>query len=493
VPVCTFPFTSISTSRHLLIAGRSDADADERTRKLFALSLRDAHLKHHAELSRDVNMATPDDYNSMPWVPRSTSASANHACGSSVSKSNNEALIQQLAAAHAAQQNSENALETKHAEMEMLMDIEKRKHDRRVARLEEDMKLYKQLEGERLQDKKREWEIASEQEKAKSNQRIAELEKELGQCQKREEAIKAVFFREFVKEKELLVEREHLDNKAAALNKKQTDLALKVERLRKTEHDTHNIRRLLWGDQQMKKALKSDENEYDALAEPIEPHPHGETNPFHWGTLSTQLTELNPDRYHWPQPVFIKAKDKRIISLRKHDYYAGWLDAMRAADHRKAIALESQVKKMDSRANVLGATTTYLRDSKDPRNPRNAGMNVGLLFAYSALCKQHKYTHADVRLDVRQWDLRTLKPVVREDVCGDHEFWYGVEYGVDKMKRLFELKIERGIWKTGDDAAQIALMRTRDMKKGYMVVPGRTIPPRNVHKLGRRAKGDDTG
>jgi hypothetical protein len=38
-----------------------------------------------------------------------------------------------------------------------------------------------------------------------------------------------------------------------------------------------------------------------------------------------------------------------------------------------------------------------------------------------------------------------------------------MDYAVDKMK------IERGIWKTGDDAAQIALMRARDVPRGYVV------------------------
>lgn len=48
-------------------------------------------------------------------------------------------------------------------------------------------------------------------------------------------------------------------------------------------------------------------------------------------------------------------------------------------------------------------------------------------------------------------------------------FWDGVEYGVDKMQRLFKLKIERGVWKTSDDAAQIALLKTKDIKRKYVV------------------------
>jgi hypothetical protein len=481
----------MSTSRRLAKHGPVGRRHRQTLKILFVFSPSDSHLENRAERTYDLTMAALQQYSSMPWAPRSTPASKNRGSGRSKSPSKNEALIQQLAAAHAAQQKSESALEAHRVEMSMLVTHQKREFDRSVAKLEDDMELYKQLEEQRLQDKKQEWELSSKQAKTEFSQRIAELEKELEHCQKREEAIRSVFFREFVKEKELLVEREHLDTKAAALNKKQADLGLKAESLRKERKAFENTR-LLLRTSAIEEPPKVVEDEPDIPVAPFEPHPHGETNPFYYGNPNTQLSELNPNRYHWPRPVPIKATDRRIKSLREHDYYAGWLDAMRAADHRKAIALESQVKKMDTRDSVLGATTTYLRDNKDPRNPRNAGINAGLLFAYSALCKQHKYTHADVRLDARQWDLTMLKPIVREDVCGDYEFWYGVEYSVEKMKRLFKLKIERGIWKTGEDAAQIALMKTKDMKKGYEVVPGRKLPHRNVHKLARRAMGDNS-
>jgi hypothetical protein len=220
------------------------------------------------------------------------------------------------------------------------------------------------------------------------------------------------------------VERERLDKKAEALSKKQADLASKAESLRRARTELNDFKNQHWGSVRMNEPLNLEEHDSDNEVKPVEPHPPGETNPFTYGKPNLQLTKLNPSRYSW--------------------------------------------------------------DRNDPRNLRNAGVNVGLLFTYSALCKQYNFAHCDERLDVREWNSDALKPVAREDE-------YGVEFAVDRINRLFRLKIERGIWKTGEDAAQIALMKTRDMKERYMVVPGRKIVPRNVHRLARRAWGDDTG
>jgi hypothetical protein len=279
------------------------------------------------------------------------------------------------------------------------------------------------------------------------------------------------------------VERERLDKKVEALSKKQADLASKPESLRRARTELNDFKNQHWGSVGMNEPLNLEEHDSDNEVKPVEPHPPGETNPFTYGKPNLQLTKLNPNRYSWDVPIDIKAKDKRVVSLRRHDYYSGWLDAVRAIDHQKALGLEAHGKKMDTRSPILGAATAYLRDRNDPRNLRNAGVNVGLLFAYSALYKQYNFAHCDERLDVREWDLDALKPVAREDEYYEFEFWYGVEFAVDRMNRLFRLKIERGIWKTGEDAAQIALMKTRDMKERYMVVPGRKIVPRNVHRL----------
>lgn len=158
---------------------------------------------------------------------------------------------------------------------------------------------------------------------------------------------------------------------------------------------------------------------------------------------------------------------------------------MRSLDHQKAISLEIQSKSTDTRDPVLNRSTRYLYDRNDPKNPFNAGMNAGLVFAHSALCKTHHLPQHDLRLDTRQWDLSNLKPCAREDQFGEFAFWYGVDYAMDKMKRLFQLKIERGLWDTGRDAAQIALLQTRDVKRGYGVVPGRRGVPADVHTLYR--------
>jgi hypothetical protein len=58
------------------------------------------------------------------------------------------------------------------------------------------------------------------------------------------------------------------------------------------------------------------------------------------------------------------------------------------------------------------------------------------------------------------------------------------------MSRLFKLKIERGIGEFGSDAAQMALLQTRDIQHGYEVVPGRQMVGDDVHRLWRDMNHD---
>jgi hypothetical protein len=139
---------------------------------------------------------------------------------------------------------------------------------------------------------------------------------------------------------------------------------------------------------------------------------------------------------------------------------------MRALDEKKAIGLDIRHVGLETRRPVIDESTHYLYDLNHPRNPRNAGINGGLLFAYSALYQKYNMLERDARLDI-------LKPAAREDQFGEFAFWAGVDYAVDKMTRLLEMKIERGIWGTSEDRAQMELLKTADMKRGYEIVPGR--------------------
>ncbi|KAF2821874.1 hypothetical protein CC86DRAFT_397301 [Ophiobolus disseminans] len=418
--------------------------------------------QQHLDASTSTHMATPQDYDVMPWAIRTSVNSPAPATSSVVDCSStstivttakqNEVLFQQLAAAHAAQRNAENILRS-----------------------------YAARKRKSVESGQTRFETRLQVQQTASEQRIAALEKELAMCQKREGAMKGVLMREFGKEKELSLREQALERNIKSLTRK-------TERIRK---DTREVkeRELRCEDilSQYDLLLEGNANDIDLDSEPAAKLPKpGQTNAFSYGNIKLlDLNKFNQQRHKWSEKPTLNTKDKRFALLRKHDYYAGWLDAHRALDHQKAIGLEAQAKTMDTRDPILGAKTTYLRDRSDPRNPLNAGMNAGLLFAHAALCKTHNLPEHHVRLDTRQWHLTDLKLLAREDQFGEFAFWYRVDFAADKTRRLFKLKIERGIWKTGEDAAQIALMKSVNAEKGY-VIKKTDVPL----KMGReRAKG----
>ncbi|KAH3956276.1 hypothetical protein HBI56_067270 [Parastagonospora nodorum] len=405
-------------------------------------------------------MAPPQDYTTMPWTLRSLpppesvsdnssetaeSSDSDESTGSlassvaltatAASRLNHELLLTQLAASHSAQR-----------------------------RLEE-----------RLEDQKRDFDARLEQQKRESERYTSKLEQDLAQCQKREEAIKAVFFREFEKERALMLEDRRLKLKAEALARKSYRLNDKAEQLeRKRTNTAQEVRNLEATLLQLEESIALHRGDSQVSSEAVglrNPshtilmHAAGNTYPFSYGNVS--LLHLDKVR---ASASTTPSNDKAAALLRRHDYYTGWFHAMRSLNHRKAIVLDmehSHHKRSPARLLSSSIDTKYLQDLNNPHNPRNAGINAGLLFAYSALCKQHNLTES--RLDTREWTLDDIKPVARENHAGDFAFWDGMDYAVDKMKRLFKLKIERGIWKTGDDAAQITLMRARDVPRGYVV------------------------
>jgi hypothetical protein len=78
---------------------------------------------------------------------------------------------------------------------------------------------------------------------------------------------------------------------------------------------------------------------------------HGSFNAFKYGkTQRLSLNKLNPNRNNWVDTPAIDPKDKRFVLPRKHDYYAGWLDAMHALDHKKVIGMEKELNKNDTRS-----------------------------------------------------------------------------------------------------------------------------------------------
>jgi hypothetical protein len=126
-----------------------------------------------------------------------------------------------------------------------------------------------------------------------------------------------------------------------------------------------------------------------------------------------------------------------IELLRRHDYYKGWLDAMKAEDALQAY----------SRGSTAANDYVDVWNSGDLRSARNAGLNVGLLFTWSALCDLHGKRDKDIRLDGRAWNLSDLHPPFRDSEAHSG-FWERVARGSDMATQMFELFQKTGDWKT---------------------------------------------
>jgi len=383
------------------------------------------------EARADTDSDTSDsDESTGSRAPTNSSAPASSAV---TTARQNESLFQQLAAAHAAQQKLEERLETQKREADYRLREQKRVSDRR----------------------------------------IAELEKDLNLCQKREGAIKDVFFDLCDKQREWMMKEQGLEKKEQELNKKSYRHRIRLREFEEKELELEDARNLLREAQGEDNTDDGDEDPATAARTPgqigVTTRPPKITNSFSYGKIEPMFTF---NRTTMNAGTRLDPKDKTVIHLRKHDYYAGWLDAMRSIDHQKSYSMVVKgLKRTTHRPNISKCIET-LHDNSHPKNPKNAGINAGLMFAWSALCREHNMPQHDMRLDDRVWKLEDLVPVARNDTFGENAFWEGLDYGVDKMKRLFKLKLERGIWKTGEDAAQIVLMSTRDMRREFTVVRG---------------------
>lgn len=113
--------------------------------------------------------------------------------------------------------------------------------------------------------------------------------------------------------------------------------------------------------------------------------------------------------------------------LRRHDYYKGWLDSMITVAQRYAYVeglLNEDVSQL-------------LLSSSNPRRSCSAGVNVDLLFGWSALCQEYGNVDYDFRLDDRKWSLADLNP--HTEGCKETQpvFWAGVQFGIDEARGSF--------------------------------------------------------
>ncbi|KAF3010733.1 hypothetical protein E8E13_006899 [Curvularia kusanoi] len=253
-------------------------------------------------------------------------------------------------------------------------------------------------------------------------QRIYEVEEELRESRKREEAGQEVFLQLFSENQKLCA--------------KSRDLETERRRLERVAKDGDTV--------DEKKEI-------------------GEINPFAVGLTQKRFRDKDLSRWN-----LNKADQSKITALRyKHEYYKGWFDAM-VSVHDEGTFKELIKANVDihERPTVLD----YMYNARKPKGPFNAGLNVGLLFGWSALCNLHNLPEHDVRLDGRRWELKDL--LSRVGLSGMYEkqefykFWDGLATATEKIEKLFALKLESGVWNHREDPAQIRHMRPTIVSNG---------------------------
>lgn len=289
---------------------------------------------------------------------------------------------------------------------------------------------------------------------------IVELKGEVAQYRKRDSAFRDFFVWMYKETKDMHKEKDRLEGRKDSLRAKYKELRVDQKTL-ESECLELEERELLFKAKLGPRNASEEAIDYHSLHgghDPAQPRKLREINPWTAGKIGRHFGMGGPLDIWDGQPEKFHKIEKL---LRKHDYYAGWLDAMQAIDLEKAID-EARLG-MSAHVNTIkvhaSRKTIHLLDEGLPKNPLNAGLNAGLLFAWSALCATYNLPQHDVRLDDRVWQLSDLVPFSEDtrSVCED--FWEGVSNGVDKMERLFELKLEGGKFDHQDDPEQIKHMQ----------------------------------
>jgi hypothetical protein len=355
-------------------------------------------------ISSRPNMATPQDYISMPWAPRSgiapTDVSSETRCKTlpilifSVYSANQQAatlgikmLMEQLATAHTLQRHQECRIAELHVEM-----------DRRTSDV--------------LRSKE---------------QRVGELVEEVDQCRKREAALEAVLVRHYRKEQLLAARERTLDYECTEL----------MERKEKSQEERATIEQLEKRIDDVEKACKGKDEELARLRAKLHKQTEGTTSS---ATADQRIKRskrlLETDGAMEMLKVQDKAKfdlygfkisidimnglDIRI--LRHHDYYAGWFDCVDRT-RAKAVAAASDVPD-----HLLSFPSLF--SIRSVENPEDAGSNAGALFTWAALSRERK-PKCSVRLDDREWTLARLEKAYNDGIgYGDaSRFWLGFSDG----------------------------------------------------------------
>jgi hypothetical protein len=268
-------------------------------------------------------------------------------------------------------------------------------------------------------------------------QRIDDLEEELSQCRKREEAGQEMFLQLFGENQKICAERRRLDAKEARIKKIFEDVRSDKEELGEAqaclEHDKMLFQAIHDSLAQLDTSNIKDSISVDEKREV------GEINPFSVGMTSKQFRDKDLSRWNLKG-----AHRAKIVGLRyRHEYYRGWLDAMRSEDDKEAFWMLKHGMKRE----ITWRPDEILRhmyEKTNPKHPFTVGFNAGLLFGWSTLCRLHSLPQHDIRLDSRKWHLGDLIRQANQRTTHS-EFWKGMYEATEKMQQLFTRKLRSGV------------------------------------------------
>ncbi|KAF2252055.1 hypothetical protein BU26DRAFT_502603 [Trematosphaeria pertusa] len=114
----------------------------------------------------------------------------------------------------------------------------------------------------------------------------------------------------------------------------------------------------------------------------------------------------------------------KVQLLRRHDYYKGWLDCVKASEDEELLR----------RGLITEEEAPHLRDMGDLRGLKNGGANVGAHFGWSVMCKVHQRRERDVRLDDQE---RAAADITPRAGFEERPFWRHVKNGIEQASVKF--------------------------------------------------------
>ncbi|KAF1957965.1 hypothetical protein CC80DRAFT_547021 [Byssothecium circinans] len=267
---------------------------------------------------------------------------------------------------------------------------------------------------------------------------ISKLETEVAQCRKREQAIRDVFIQNQEKEQELSKWQRSYEKQAVDL--KQAEVRLGIER-RKLNREKAVLRirdkeqqKMLDSNQAKKEGVGLKANHQNTKVNIIDNrvfHEYPYTHIFEAGrTEQNFMIDHNHNTKDFKKhklPSLDVAHHSVLELLRRHEYYRGWLDCVKATEKAEFV-------------DNCYLPASRLPDVNDEMSLMCAGANVGANFAWSALCKSRNKPEWNISLDSREWKISDLRQE-NVDAGKKSAFWIGVERGRLRAEKRFRERV----------------------------------------------------